>query len=110
MIIGIIGMSFVVVSYSFLKACMIVYCPAPSVENGPTARYVLSNCVSSFIVRSTKNPVSRPDYHNIVIIVVSCPGQFNMAGTDYISSKVRSEEHTSELQSRPHIVCRLLLE
>src|SRR5690554_7708587 len=28
-----------------------------------------------------------------------------------ISSEVeRSEEHTSELQSRPHLVCRLLLE
>src|SRR2546429_6459698 len=26
------------------------------------------------------------------------------------SSKVRSEEHTSELQSRLHLVCRLLLE
>src|SRR5436305_11983348 len=26
------------------------------------------------------------------------------------SRKVRSEEHTSELQSRPHLVCRLLLE
>src|SRR3989442_10668009 len=25
-------------------------------------------------------------------------------------SSVRSEEHTSELQSRPHLVCRLLLE
>src|SRR3989442_5335501 len=25
-------------------------------------------------------------------------------------SKHRSEEHTSELQSRPHLVCRLLLE
>src|SRR5690554_7151673 len=25
-------------------------------------------------------------------------------------SKFRSEEHTSELQSRPHLVCRLLLE
>src|SRR6266498_945243 len=25
-------------------------------------------------------------------------------------AKVRSEEHTSELQSRPHLVCRLLLE
>src|SRR5690554_7479371 len=25
-------------------------------------------------------------------------------------SKSRSEEHTSELQSRPHLVCRLLLE
>src|SRR5690554_6985717 len=27
-----------------------------------------------------------------------------------IFSLLRSEEHTSELQSRPHIVCRLLLE
>src|SRR5436305_10421788 len=27
-----------------------------------------------------------------------------------ITPKVRSEEHTSELQSRPHLVCRLLLE
>src|SRR5690625_7008429 len=26
------------------------------------------------------------------------------------SAKVRSEEHTSELQSRGHLVCRLLLE
>src|SRR3989442_11309889 len=26
------------------------------------------------------------------------------------SRKNRSEEHTSELQSRPHLVCRLLLE
>src|SRR5690554_7469330 len=26
------------------------------------------------------------------------------------SVAVRSEEHTSELQSRPHLVCRLLLE
>src|SRR5690554_7083873 len=26
------------------------------------------------------------------------------------TSMVRSEEHTSELQSRPHLVCRLLLE
>src|SRR3989442_3132662 len=27
-----------------------------------------------------------------------------------IASSARSEEHTSELQSRPHLVCRLLLE
>src|SRR3989442_4481970 len=31
------------------------------------------------------------------------------AGIAYDRSK-RSEEHTSELQSRPHLVCRLLLE
>src|SRR5436305_10219022 len=29
---------------------------------------------------------------------------------DAILSDKRSEEHTSELQSRPHLVCRLLLE
>src|SRR5690554_7104448 len=30
---------------------------------------------------------------------------------DHASARVqRSEEHTSELQSRPHLVCRLLLE
>src|SRR2546429_2564947 len=28
----------------------------------------------------------------------------------YTNSEVRSEEHTSELQSRLHLVCRLLLE
>src|SRR3989442_9056239 len=27
-----------------------------------------------------------------------------------VSAVMRSEEHTSELQSRPHLVCRLLLE
>src|SRR5690554_6961180 len=27
-----------------------------------------------------------------------------------VKDMVRSEEHTSELQSRPHLVCRLLLE
>src|SRR5690554_7032384 len=26
------------------------------------------------------------------------------------TASIRSEEHTSELQSRPHLVCRLLLE
>src|SRR3989442_11826302 len=32
----------------------------------------------------------------------SCPNRVRRKG--------RSEEHTSELQSRPHLVCRLLLE
>src|SRR3989442_6126402 len=38
----------------------------------------------------------------------------SMASMDWIPPRaptaVRSEEHTSELQSRPHLVCRLLLE
>src|SRR5436305_9045639 len=32
------------------------------------------------------------------------------AGLALLSPAARSEEHTSELQSRPHLVCRLLLE
>src|SRR3989442_11108258 len=31
-------------------------------------------------------------------------------GRHGIDDSARSEEHTSELQSRPHLVCRLLLE
>src|SRR3989442_7637964 len=35
-----------------------------------------------------------------------CGGSLDLGGRRII----RSEEHTSELQSRPHLVCRLLLE
>src|SRR5436305_10776622 len=34
----------------------------------------------------------------------------SVAATDRCAWCRRSEEHTSELQSRPHLVCRLLLE
>src|SRR3989442_10525174 len=34
----------------------------------------------------------------------------NAASARQTRPNVRSEEHTSELQSRPHLVCRLLLE
>src|SRR5687768_18246649 len=33
-----------------------------------------------------------------------------MTGAGFVSAARRSEEHTSELQSRLHLVCRLLLE
>src|SRR3712207_7282272 len=33
-----------------------------------------------------------------------------LRGEIFLQSKVRSEEHTSELQSRQYLVCRLLLE
>src|SRR3989442_9156272 len=37
-------------------------------------------------------------------------GNFTRAMLDEMNAQHRSEEHTSELQSRPHLVCRLLLE
>src|SRR2546429_8425648 len=37
--------------------------------------------------------------------------EYGLSGTGgQLPEKVRSEEHTSELQSRLHLVCRLLLE
>src|SRR5690554_7497358 len=39
--------------------------------------------------------------------VIALPRELCEEGFD---EAVRSEEHTSELQSRPHLVCRLLLE
>src|SRR5690554_7280315 len=35
---------------------------------------------------------------------------FFVARKPVLYGRIRSEEHTSELQSRPHLVCRLLLE
>src|SRR3989442_10502336 len=41
---------------------------------------------------------------SFVPLIVTCTVVVTINGTN------RSEEHTSELQSRPHLVCRLLLE
>src|SRR5690554_2039599 len=43
-------------------------------------------------------------------LVVFHQGLFVIAGNAQVGLGQRSEEHTSELQSRPHLVCRLLLE
>src|SRR5690554_7319584 len=43
--------------------------------------------------------------HDDLLADLLIPHQSGQAG-----QQVRSEEHTSELQSRPHLVCRLLLE
>src|SRR2546429_5203000 len=43
--------------------------------------------------------------------VIDEPGRaFPVGNTSVPPGKLRSEEHTSELQSRLHLVCRLLLE
>src|SRR3989442_10045782 len=44
-----------------------------------------------------------------VIQNIPYPGRQNILN-DFVVYRIRSEEHTSELQSRPHLVCRLLLE
>src|SRR5215510_6564049 len=64
----------------------------------PTARFAASEYWSY-----TWSPI-RPE-----MSMISAPcGAAGTPGTD--STSGRSEEHTSELQSRGHLVCRLLLE
>src|SRR3989442_9161674 len=69
-------------------------------------------------------PISNPGREPAVIVGSVFPGLapgVSFAATISVASKSiavprcritvhRSEEHTSELQSRPHLVCRLLLE
>src|SRR5690625_7078271 len=66
--------------------------------------------------RHTPNPNSWASSANVAPLTIcarkrlSCPSR--VAGNRWYnaSPKIRSEEHTSELQSRGHLVCRLLLE
>src|SRR2546422_4732120 len=44
------------------------------------------------------------------VVVLRDPADHGFAVKRIIASAGRSEEHTSELQSRLHLVCRLLLE
>src|SRR5690554_7204464 len=45
-----------------------------------------------------------------VVTLYLDPYSQRIVGSSRLSRHLRSEEHTSELQSRPHLVCRLLLE
>src|SRR5690554_7387218 len=62
------------------------------------------------------NPVTEPQLEEIYAHTKSYEALFNKRAQLYKQLGLkdqklsRSEEHTSELQSRPHLVCRLLLE
>src|SRR5436305_9398314 len=63
--------------------------------------------------RSTLFPYTTPsDLVSATNFLPCCTvrGRGTLIERSFLSSISRSEEHTSELQSRPHLVCRLLLE
>src|SRR3989442_10278762 len=47
---------------------------------------------------------------NATVCAAKCAKHGRSSPTAKSAATMRSEEHTSELQSRPHLVCRLLLE
>src|SRR5690554_7779488 len=48
--------------------------------------------------------------HLTILRAIEQQGSLTKAAASLHLTQSRSEEHTSELQSRPHLVCRLLLE
>src|SRR5690554_7050782 len=65
---------------------------------------------TELIASSTYTPILCNGGTSTVSVSAS-GGTTSYTGTgDFTVSAGRSEEHTSELQSRPHLVCRLLLE
>src|SRR5690554_6203453 len=67
-----------------------------------------------YVIQRGYNGVNRTVPENIVYCVTSVAeiinSQIDFLFTDGHAIDSRSEEHTSELQSRPHLVCRLLLD
>src|SRR3712207_8076513 len=61
--------------------------------------------VASFIIDSYHH---EPDLMKVIIVEVTRAA--NTFGREHLAKIRRSEEHTSELQSRQYLVCRLLLE
>src|SRR2546430_13470389 len=59
-----------------------------------------------------RNPpaLQRADLGRILVDADHLVPVFGQAGPGHQSHVARSEEHTSELQSQSHLVCRLLLE
>src|SRR3989442_8686417 len=71
------------------------------------------------LFRSRFHPETTLDPAKLVTVVRSRAGiKLDPSGVlwmevkrgELVPAALRSEEHTSELQSRPHLVCRLLLE
>src|SRR3712207_7544999 len=63
----------------------------------------------------SSNPVAGPYFGFSVpeptgVVAVLAPQRSSLLGLVSVGSTDRSEEHTSELQSRQYLVCRLLLE
>src|SRR5699024_11444841 len=72
--------------------------PPPSTPLAPWMKSSPLACASS-----SRGPTS-PICHDVI------PWVFNQVSADSAACDARSEEHTSELQSRFDLVCRLLLE
>src|SRR5690625_5979692 len=88
---------------------------APSSAAGPAAPADLIASGGAHVgleLGSTRIKAALIDEHGTVLATGAHPWENSYIDGNwtYALDEVRSEEHTSELQSRGHLVCRLLLE
>src|SRR3712207_8463612 len=69
-----------------------------------------SNLVFIFFNSSLLHPFNIPTLSKSIKLVAANPHTTSACGLFFSAKSLRSEEHTSELQSRQYLVCRLLLE
>src|SRR5207253_7228251 len=85
--------------------------PVPGDNEQPVVREQVAKHIG---VREDRSEHERPSHNAAPVHLgswqVSRPVLFSYARGASRRTKQRSEEHTSELQSRGHLVCRLLLE
>src|SRR5690554_7012169 len=82
-------------------------------QNNRFAFEAVSNALFGYADANGKIPVSIGNHFEEgrgIILNAKANFQQSTAGLEGVNINRRSEEHTSELQSRPHLVCRLLLE
>src|SRR5690554_7105730 len=76
------------------------------VNTSVTKQVTKESLAGSRIVRQ----MSTPTGGMVVVVGLDAASYEKLQQHSIKTSMDRSEEHTSELQSRPHLVCRLLLE
>src|SRR3712207_8369438 len=64
---------------------------------------------SSWVISFTRAP-SYAHSHGTHRRAAACSGEIRRLKVANVAERIRSEEHTAELQSRQYLVCRLLLE
>src|SRR5690554_7590422 len=85
----------------------------PNLQNIPIRTERGQKVRKAFIARDENHILVSADYSQIELRIIAALSQEpNMMESFKNKEDIhrRSEEHTSELQSRPHLVCRLLLE
>src|ERR1035438_2474264 len=84
-------------------------CAAATIASNAASRPASSASIAGNCSSSVEKFVAIPNFPSSITTMCSSPGAPPASHTA-LSLSYRSEEHTSELQSLRHLVCRLLLE